>query len=66
MTGTKRRRRTRGAIAVSIALVAAAERDLYRRPETAVRGSRRLWRLVSLNALGALAYLLVGRRRPTG
>jgi hypothetical protein len=49
-------------IAVSLGLVAAAERDLQRRPATQVRGSKNLWRLVCLNALGAATYLRWGRR----
>lgn len=49
--------------AVSLAIIATAERDLGQRSEEEVRGSRGLWRLVSLNALGALAYLRFGRRR---
>ncbi len=49
--------------AVSLVVVATAERDLGRRDEDEVRGSRGLWRVVSLNALGAIAYLRFGRRR---
>ena len=49
-------------IAVSLGLVAVAERDLHRRPDTQVRGDKRLWRIVCLNAIGAVAYLLCGRR----
>jgi hypothetical protein len=49
-------------IAISLAVVAVAERDLHRRPDTQVRGDKRLWRIVCLNALGALGYLLWGRR----
>ena len=49
-------------IAVSVGLVAIAERDLHRRPDTRVRGDKRLWRLVCLNAIGAVGYLLWGRR----
>ena len=49
-------------IAVSLALVAVAERDLHRRPDTQVRGDKRLWRVVCLNAIGAVGYLLWGRR----
>jgi hypothetical protein len=49
-------------IALSLAVVAVAERDLHRRPDTQVRGDKRLWRLVCLNAIGALGYLLWGRR----
>jgi hypothetical protein len=49
-------------IAISLAVVAVAQRDLHRRPDTQVRGDKRLWRIVCLNALGALGYLLWGRR----
>jgi hypothetical protein len=47
---------------VSLALVTTAERDLHRRSADEVRGDKRVWRLVCLNALGALAYLRWGRR----
>jgi hypothetical protein len=50
------------AIAVSLGLVAVAERDLHRRAATQVRGDKRLWRIVCLNAIGAVGYLLWGRR----
>jgi hypothetical protein len=50
-------------IAVSLGLVAVAERDLHRRPDTQVRGDKRLWRVVCLNAIGAVGYLFWGRRR---
>jgi hypothetical protein len=49
-------------VAVSLALVAIAERDLHRRPGTQVRGDKRLWRVVCLNAIGAVGYLVWGRR----
>ena len=49
-------------IASSLAVVVSAERDLQRRPESDVRGPKNLWRLVSLNAVGAGAYLRFGRR----
>jgi hypothetical protein len=49
-------------ISISLGLVAAAERDLQRRPDAQVRGSKLLWRLVCLNALGAAGYFLWGRR----
>jgi hypothetical protein len=51
-------------LAVALALVAAAERDIQRRPADQVRGSKALWRLVCLNALGAVGYFSWGRRRP--
>ena len=39
-------------------------RDLRRRPPSAVRGSKRLWRVwATTNTTGSLAYWLVGRRR---
>jgi len=53
-------------IAVALVVIVAAERDIQRRPEAEVRGSKLLWRLVSLNALGALSYFRWGRRRPSG
>jgi hypothetical protein len=49
-------------IVVSLGLVAVAEHDLHRRPDTQVRGDKRLWRIVCLNAIGAVGYLLWGPR----
>ena len=49
--------------AASLALVTIAQRDLHRRPEAQVRGDKRLWRLVCLNAFGAVGYLLWGRQQ---
>jgi hypothetical protein len=49
--------------AISLMIVGRAERDIAGRDEDEVRGSRTVWRLVSLNALGAIAYLRFGRRR---
>jgi hypothetical protein len=43
-------------------LVAGAERDLRRRPAQEVRGSKTLWRIVCLNAIGAAVYFRWGRR----
>lgn len=54
-----------GIIALTAALasiVASAERDLQRRPADEVRGSKTLWRLLSLNAVGAAIYFRWGRR----
>jgi len=48
-------------IAVSVAIVAVAQRDLHGRADAEIRGSKWLWRLVCLNALGALAYFRWGR-----
>jgi hypothetical protein len=61
---TPAQRRQAGiAIAISAALVAAAEIDLHRRPASEIRGDKRVWRLVCLNGLGAVSYLVWGRRR---
>lgn len=49
--------------AISLLIIGTAERDIARRDEDEVRGSRAVWRLVSLNAMGALVYLRFGRRR---
>ena len=46
---------------VSLAIVAAGERDIQRRPAEQIRGSKLLWRIVCLNALGALGYFRWGR-----
>ncbi len=39
-------------------------RDLRRRPASAVRGKKRVWRVAStMNTTGSVAYWLFGRRR---
>jgi hypothetical protein len=50
-------------IAASLAVISAAQVDLHRRPASAVKGDKRIWRVVCLNAIGALAYLFLGRQR---
>jgi len=50
-------------LAISLVLVGTAERDLQQRPADQVRGEKWLWRLVCLNALGAVTYLSWGRRK---
>ena len=52
-------------IAVALALVFTAERDIQRRPGTEVRGNKLIWRVLCLNAVGAVGYLLWGRRDPS-
>jgi hypothetical protein len=52
-------------IAASLVIIGVAERDLHSRPGQEIRGSKGVWRLVSLNAIGALAYLTIGRSRQT-
>ena len=49
-------------IGLSLVLVSAAQRDIQRRPASEIAGSRLLWRVVCLNALGALGYFRWGRR----
>ncbi len=49
-------------ITISLWIVAAAERDIGRRKKDEVRGSRFIWRVASLNALGAISYFRWGRR----
>jgi hypothetical protein len=49
-------------LAVSLVIIAAAQRDLHARAADRVRGDKRIWRLVCLNAMGALAYFRWGRR----
>jgi hypothetical protein len=49
------------AFVISLGIVAAAQRDIQRRTDSEVRGTRLVWRLVSLNAVGALAYFRWGR-----
>jgi hypothetical protein len=49
-------------ISIALGLVAAAERDIQRRPADRVRGNKLLWRLVCLNAIGSASYFRWGRR----
>ena len=53
-------------VVVHVILARFTLRDLRRRPESAVRGPKRVWRLwASLNTTGSLAYWTFGRRRGT-
>jgi hypothetical protein len=47
---------------ISLGIVLSAERDIQRRSAGSIRGSKLLWRGISTNALGALAYFRWGRR----
>jgi hypothetical protein len=48
---------------VHLILVRLTWRDLRRRPDAAIRGQKRFWRLASgLNTTGSVAYWLFGRR----
>jgi hypothetical protein len=46
---------------VSLTIVAAAERELQQREDSEIRGNKAIWRLLSLNAFGALCYFRWGR-----
>ena len=48
---------------VAALLIFLAQRDLRRRPPEAVRGPVVLWRVVAGTPPGAVAYLVLGRRR---
>ena len=50
-----------GLVAVQAVLVAAAQRDLSSRGAGQVRGPRILWRILTTNTIGALAYFTAGR-----
>ena len=50
-------------LVIHVILLRFTWRDLRRRPDDAVRGPKRLWRVAStLNTSGAVAYWLFGRR----
>jgi len=56
--------------AAQLAFLAAAQRDISRRPADQIRGSKTLWRLATLvNFIGPGSYFAFGRKRvprPTG
>jgi hypothetical protein len=52
-------------IAVALALIFVAQRDIQRRPSSEVRGNKLIWRVLCLNAVGAIGYLVWGRRDPS-
>ncbi|MSP21800.1 MAG: PLDc_N domain-containing protein [Dehalococcoidia bacterium] len=50
---------------MQLALLAAAQVDLLRRPDDRVRGSKWGWRAATLvNFVGPIAYFVFGRREP--
>ena len=50
-------------LVVHVVLARLTLRDLRRRPESAVRGPKRLWRAwATLNTTGSVAYWIFGRR----
>jgi hypothetical protein len=57
-------RRVAPILVAHAAITALTWRDLRRRPEDQVRGSKRLWRVASaMNTVGSVAYLAMGRKR---
>ena len=56
------------ALVVHLVMLRLTWRDLRRRPDAAVRGRKRMWRLAAtMNTTGSVAYWLFGRRRlPAG
>jgi hypothetical protein len=62
--GPAARRALWGLLAVELALIAAAERDIQHRPADQIRGPKLLWRVVATqNLVGPAAYLGLGRKR---
>jgi hypothetical protein len=49
-------------VAIQAVLATIAQRDLSSRAASQVRGPKLLWRIATLNSLGAIAYLVAGRR----
>jgi hypothetical protein len=50
-----------GLVAVQAVLSAAAQRDLSSRGAGQVRGPKILWRILTMNTIGVLAYFAAGR-----
>lgn len=50
-------------LAVEAVLIAAAERDIHRRPAQNIRGPKLLWRVIATqNVIGPAAYFGLGRK----
>ncbi len=64
MSSSRRPALVAAALVSHVVVTTLVWRDLARRPARDVRGGRNLWRTLSaLNTGGALAYVLLGRRR---
>jgi hypothetical protein len=51
------------ALIIHVVMVSLTWSDLRRRPDAAVRGKKRMWRIASaLNTTGSVTYWLFGRR----
>ena len=54
-------------VPIQVFLAVLAWRDMSRRTDAQIRGTKRLWRVfVLLNPGNSLLYWLAGRRRPSG
>ncbi len=53
-------------VAVQAALAAFAQRDLSSRSAAELRGPKILWRFATLNTIGAVTYIVVGRQPASG
>jgi hypothetical protein len=63
MSGSPKRVALVALVLAEIGLAALTWRDLRRRPAEEIRGSKRLWRIIStINPGNSVAYWLVGRR----
>jgi hypothetical protein len=49
-------------LVVGLILIGVAQRDISNRSDAEINGPKFLWRLLSLNALGAIGYFRFGRR----
>ncbi|HEY6474808.1 MAG TPA: hypothetical protein VIY26_18075 [Acidimicrobiales bacterium] len=61
---TEKQKRVLGvALVIHVIMLSLTWRDLGRRPDAAVRGKKRMWRVASLlNTSGSVTYWLFGRR----
>jgi len=51
-------------LVIHVVLLALTRADLRSRPDDAVRGNKRMWKVWStMNTTGSVAYWLVGRKR---
>ena len=49
-------------VAVQAVLATLAQRDLSSRSQLEVRGPKLFWRIATLNSIGAILYLVIGRK----
>jgi len=52
--------------AIQVGLLVAAQFDIYRRPQSEIKGPKNMWRALSfVNYVGPIAYFTVGRNPQT-